>query len=82
MHRTKARKKEDEPIIFSKEEDEPNKSWNKAKAPNIIARKNLKHVLRVHMDMEKKGMDGKERRLMWLKNLVDEHATWSVNAPR
>jgi len=27
------------------------------------------------MDMEMKGIDGKERKLMWLKNLVDEHAT-------
>jgi len=27
------------------------------------------------MDMEMKGKDGKERRLMWLKNLADEHAT-------
>jgi len=82
MHRTKARKKEDEPIIFSKEEDEPNKIWNKAKVPNRIARKNLRHVLRVHMNMEMKEINGKERRLMWLKNLVDEHATRSVNAPR
>jgi len=32
-------------------------------------------VLRVHMNMEMKEKDGKERRLMWLKNLVDEHAT-------
>ena len=82
MHRTKTRKKEDEPITFSKEEEEPNKTWNKAKAPNRIARKNLRHVLRVHMDMEMKEIDGKERRLMWLKNLVDEHVTWNVIAPR
>jgi len=27
------------------------------------------------MDMEMKGIDGKERRLVWLKNVVDEHAT-------
>jgi len=27
------------------------------------------------MNMEMKEKDGKERRLMWLKNLVDEHAT-------
>jgi len=25
--------------------------------------------------MEMKGKDGKERRLMWWKKLVDEHAT-------
>ena len=34
------------------------------------------------MDMEMEELDGKERRLMWLKNLVDEHTTWSMNAPR
>ena len=82
MHRTKARKKEDEPIKLSKEEDEPNKTWIKAKAPNRIARKEPKTCLRVHMSTEMEEIDGKERRLMWLKNLVDEHATWSVNAPR
>jgi len=27
------------------------------------------------MDMEMEEIDGEERRLMWLKNLVDEHAT-------
>jgi len=27
------------------------------------------------MDMEIKGINGKKRRLMWLKNMVDEHAT-------
>ena len=37
--------------------------------------KDLRHVLRVHMNTAMEEIDGKERRLMWLKNLVDEHAT-------
>ena len=82
MHRTKVSKNEDESFKLSKEEDEPNKMWIKGKAPNRIARKGLRHVLWVQMDMEMEVKDGEERRLMWLKNLVDEHATSSVNAPR
>ena len=62
----KSKNKKDEPIIFSKEEDESNKTRNKAKAPNRNVRKDLRHVLRVHMDMEMEEIDGKERRLMWL----------------
>jgi len=46
LNRTKVREKEDEPIIFSKEEDEPNKTTNKAKAPNRNARKDLRHVFK------------------------------------
>jgi len=75
MYRTKASKNEDEPIKLSKKEDEPNKIAKEAKIPNRIARKGPRHVLGVHMDMEMNELDGKERRLMWLKNLVDEHAT-------
>ena len=55
----KSKKKEDEPIKFSQEEDELNKTRNKAKTPNRNARKDLRHVLRVHMDMEMKEKDGK-----------------------
>ena len=30
---------------------------------------------RVHMDMEMEELNGEERKLMWMKNLLDEHAT-------
>jgi len=67
--------KEDELIIFSKEEDEPNKTTKETKTPNIIARQVLKHIYGIQMDMEMEEIDGEERRLMWLSLLVDEHAT-------
>ena len=49
---------EEESIESSKREDEPNKTWTKAKAPNEIARKEPKTCLGVHMITEMEGIDG------------------------
>jgi len=57
---------EEEPIKSSKEEDEPNKTRFKTKAPNRNARKEPKTCLGVHMSTKMEGEDGEERRLMWL----------------
>ena len=59
----------------AKEKMNRNKTRTKAKAPNEIARKAPKTCLGVHISTEMEGEDGEERRLMWLKFLVDEHAT-------
>jgi len=57
---------EEEPIKYSKGEDEPNKTRFKTKAPNRNARKEPKTCLGVHISTKMDGEDGEERRLMWL----------------
>ena len=78
LNRTKAWKKEDETIKNSKEEDEPNKNKKKAKERNRNPRKDLRHVLRVYMDMEMEEIDGKEKKTYLVGVLGDEHATWRM----
>ena len=62
----------------SKEEDEPNKTRKKAKEPNRSTRKDLRHVLRVYMDMEMEEIDGKEKKTYVVGVLGREHATWRM----
>ena len=82
MNRSKAWKTEDEPIKKSKEEDEPNKTRKKAKEPNKSARKYLRHVLRVYMDMEMEEKDGKEKETYVVGVLGRENATWRMQSSK
>ena len=82
LNRTKAWKKEDEPIKNSKEEDAPNKTRKKAKEPNRSARKDLRQVLRVYMDMEMEEIDEKEKKTYVVGVLGREHATWRMQSSK
>ena len=58
------------------------KNKKKAKEPNRNARKDLKHVLRVYMDMEMEEIDGKEKETYVVGVLGREHATWRMQSSK